>query len=48
MRGNSHVRFLGGKGAATPLTYPIVYPLTRISHYIYELKDPLSPEEQPQ
>ena len=23
MRGNSHVRFLGEKGAAMPLTYPI-------------------------
>ena len=23
MRGNSHVRFLGGKGAARPLTYPV-------------------------
>jgi hypothetical protein len=23
MRGNSHVRFLGGKGAVTPLTYPV-------------------------
>ena len=24
MRGNSHVRFLGEKGAAMPLTYPIL------------------------
>ena len=26
MRGNSHVRFLGGKRAAMPLTYPIDRP----------------------
>ena len=26
MRGNSHVRFLGEKGAAMPLTYPISTP----------------------
>jgi len=25
MRGNSHVRFLGEKGAVMPLTYPIHY-----------------------
>ena len=24
MRGNSHVRFLGGKGVAIPLTYPVI------------------------
>ena len=24
MRGNSHVRFLGGKGVVIPLTYPII------------------------
>ena len=31
MMGNYHVRFLGGKGAVTPLTYPVCYLLERIA-----------------
>jgi hypothetical protein len=33
MRGNSHVRFLGGKRGASPLTYPT--PAERLT-YVYD------------